>query len=116
MSSTMPATAEVALQADHLGIVWQVLQAHLPGVPVRDFGSRAGGLGKPYSDLDLALMTEQPLTLEQWADLQEAFSASDLPFRVDLVDWASTEAGFRAVIERQARALPQCSRQPTAPA
>ena len=30
----------------------------------------------------------------------DAFSESDLPYRVDVVDWAKTDAGFRKIIER----------------
>jgi type I restriction enzyme S subunit len=33
------------------------------------------------------------------ADLAEDFTESDLPFKVDLVDWATTSARFRKVIE-----------------
>ncbi len=33
--------------------------------------------------------------------LKHAFSESDLPFRVDVVDWAATEAGFRKIIEAE---------------
>lgn len=106
MNPAAPAVADLALDDQQLGIVWKVLQAHLPGVPVWVFGSRARGQAKPFSDLDLALMTEQPLAWDQLADLQEAFSTSDLPFRVDLVDWASAQAGFKSVIASQGRALP----------
>ena len=34
------------------------------------------------------------------AALKAAFTESDLPFRVDIVDWASTSESFRKVIER----------------
>ena len=62
------------------------------------FGSRAKGTAKPYSDLDLALMTSRPLTLAQQAVLNEAFDESGLPFRVDVLDWAATSATFQALI------------------
>ena len=41
-----------------------------------------------------------PLTLQQMAAVSDAFATSDLPMRVDLVDWASTSATFRGIIER----------------
>lgn len=31
--------------------------------------------------------------------LKEAFEASDLPFWVDVLDWADTDARFREIIE-----------------
>ena len=32
------------------------------------------------------------------ADLKEAFRESDLPFKVDVIDWASTKENFRKLI------------------
>ena len=43
-------------------------------------------------------MTDKPLTVAQLADLRAAFTVADLPFRVDIVDWASTSEAFRKVI------------------
>ena len=80
--------------------VLRILREQLPGVEVWAFGSRARHTAKPYSDLDLALMTRQPLALEQLASITDAFETSDLPIRVDLVDWASTSEAFRRIIER----------------
>ncbi len=80
--------------------VLRILREQAPGVEVWAFGSRARRTAKPYSDLDLALITRQPLSLEQLATLTDAFETSDLPIRVDLVDWASTSAAFRNIIER----------------
>ena len=73
-----------------------------PSPEVWAFGSRARRTAKPYSDLDLALITHQPLSLGQLADIADAFAASDLPIRVDLVDWASASDAFRKRIERDA--------------
>lgn len=80
--------------------VLRILREHIPSIEVWAFGSRARRTAKPYSDLDLALITRQPLTLEQMATLTDAFDKSDLTIRVDLVDRASTSAAFRKIIER----------------
>ena len=50
------------------------------------------------SDLDLALMTDTPLSIDRTAALRAAFTDSELPFRVDVVDWASTSQSFRKMI------------------
>lgn len=63
-------------------------------------GSRARGTPKPFSDLDLALITSQPLPLSMLAQLNDAFDTSDLTIKVDLVDWASTRESFRDIIAR----------------
>ena len=84
-----------------LETVQRILQEHVPELEVRAFGSRVSWTARETSDLDLALMTTQPLDLLRVAKMREAFDESDLPFRVDLVDWASTSKNFRKVIERE---------------
>jgi len=81
-------------------IVRGILQTHVPEFAVWAFGSRATGNAKKYSDLDLAVISDKPLSLSVSADLAEAFSESDLPFKVDVVDWATTSENFRRIIER----------------
>tara|TARA_R110002126_G_scaffold85942_3_gene207620 strand:+ start:95 stop:415 length:321 start_codon:yes stop_codon:yes gene_type:complete len=81
--------------------VVEILQHYLTDYPVWAFGSRVHGTPKPYSDLDLAIISEQPLPLSLLAEVAEAFSESDLPWKVDLVDWATTSERFRQVIEEQ---------------
>lgn len=65
-----------------------ILHAHVPGREVWAFGSRARCCAKPYSDLDLAIMGEEAISLDTLAALNEAFAESDLPWKVDVVDWA----------------------------
>lgn len=84
----------------HLKIVRDILREHVPDRTVWAFGSRTKGTARRYSDLDLAILGEAPLTLGQRGAIQEAFSESDLPFRVDLLDWATTSPGFRSLIEQ----------------
>jgi type I restriction enzyme S subunit len=50
-------------------------------------------------------VADQPLTLSTVADLSEAFSESDLPWKVDIVDWASIGEAFRSHIETHKVAL-----------
>lgn len=81
-------------------IVRGVLRQRVPHNTVWAFGSRATWTAKPFSDLDLAILTDQPLDLAVSAALAEDFSESDLPFKVDVVDWATTSESFRRIIER----------------
>jgi len=83
---------------EHLKIVREILRRHLPDHDVRVFGSRVTGRARAFSDLDLAIMGEIPLPLGLTAALAEAFSESDLPFKVDLVDWAAIGPQFRQII------------------
>jgi type I restriction enzyme S subunit len=92
----------IHLAPEELATVRAILRARLPDCEARAFGSRATGVRlKPFSDLDLALMTKRALTDAQLGELREEFQQSDLPFRVDLVDWAAADADFRAAIADQ---------------
>ena len=92
----MSAAGALDVPVDALAIVRAILRAHLPaGARVWAFGSRACGRAKPYSDLDLAIDAGRALTLGEMAALGEAFSESDLAWKVDVVDWRAAEAGFR---------------------
>jgi predicted nucleotidyltransferase len=83
-----------------LAIVQGILRKHIPGHAVWAFGSRAKGTARRYSDLDLAIITDAPMSFELRGDLAEDFSESDLPFRVDILDWATTRDSFRRIVER----------------
>jgi type I restriction enzyme S subunit len=48
--------------------------------------------------------------LTAWSAIADAFATSDLPIRVDLVDWATTIDAFRSIIQ-QDRVLAQRPRQ-----
>lgn len=89
----------LSLSVTEFNIVRDILQAFVPNYSVWAFGSRANGTPKAYSDLDLAIITTEPLPLSVRADLTEAFSESNLPFKVDIVDWAITSESFQRLIK-----------------
>ena len=93
--------APVDISPGDLETVREILAEHIPEYEVLAFGSRVAWTARQYSDLDLAVMTEEPLDIMRMADLKEAFAESDLPFRVDIVDWASTSENFRKIIEKE---------------
>ncbi|MCC8556215.1 restriction endonuclease subunit S [Xanthomonas hortorum] len=96
----MSDTPNIDIRPDHWQIVRDILRKHVPHHEVWAFGSRAKWLAKQYSDLDLAIITDQPLSLAVSAALADDFSESDLPFKVDVVDWADIREAFRQIIKR----------------
>ena len=84
-----------------------ILKAHVPEFEVWAFGSRAAGTAGAYSDLDLAIAGEGPLDSARRAALHEAFVESDLPWKVDLVDWVSVGERFRQAVEGRGRVMVQ---------
>ena len=91
----------IDLEQKHLTEVQRILAAFVPHYEVWAFGSRVSGKAKPYSDLDMVIVTDQPVPPAVMSDLRDAFAESDLPMKVDLVDWATTSESFRRIIEQE---------------
>lgn len=69
-------------------------------IKVFAFGSRTKGTARLFSDLDLALQQGQSTVDTQLiAELKTAFSESDLPFMVDIIDLNAISPEFRHAIK-----------------
>ncbi|HAH32387.1 MAG TPA: hypothetical protein DCL44_08755 [Elusimicrobia bacterium] len=79
----------------HLEIVKTILQKYLAGIEVRAFGSRIRGTAKAWSDLDLAVVSEKKLEPGILDKLKMDLAESDLPFRVDILDWRDISPEFQ---------------------
>ena len=80
--------------------VSRLLREYLPGQEVCLVGSRARGGAKRFADIDLLVMNQEPLPARTRALLKTAFEESDLPFKVDLVEWAGLSRSFRDRLKR----------------
>ncbi|MBF0184091.1 MAG: restriction endonuclease subunit S [Magnetococcales bacterium] len=89
------------IRPDHLKIVQDILKKHVPDHEVWAFGSRVKWTARDYSDLDLCVISDQPLGWGVKGDLLDDFAESDLPWKVDVVDWATTSESFRRIIEME---------------
>jgi len=85
----------IAITDAEWSIVKDILQKFLPKETVWAFGSRVMHTQKPFSDLDIVVVNDEPLSIATMAELSEAFSESDLPWKVDVVDWASISDSFK---------------------
>lgn len=102
-----PPTLQLSYQ--ELAEVWRVLkdtlgEANLP--PIYVFGSRANHTASTNSDLDILIKGEERLPLETYYALKDAFEYSNLPFRVDLLDWHRLSTDFQKAINDQLQPLP----------
>jgi len=92
-------TAVLDISDAQAALIRGILRRHLPdGARAFVFGSRAHGGARQYSDLDLAVEWDRPLGLALLGEVAEALSESDLPYKVDIVDLATVEPGFRTRI------------------
>ena len=104
----------IDLNPNHLEIVEQILAEHVPDCEVRAFGSRVNWTANDHSDLDLAVYGDSPLSLEALGNLKEVFEESNLPMRVDVLDWHSTSDTFKKIIENPIRADTDSKQHPVA--
>ncbi len=86
------------IKPQQLEQVRQILQQHVPEATVYAFGSRVRMTAKAHSDLDLVVVAAAEVPLKRMQLLEEAFAESDLPFRVDVLDWHAISAEFREQI------------------
>lgn len=98
----MPEILSLDLPQKYLERVKAILRTHVPHAEVWAYGSRVTGVSHAASDLDLVLRNPQNLNEETTtlSALKEAFSESNLPIRVDVMDWARIPASFHSEIER----------------
>ncbi|MBF0187900.1 MAG: nucleotidyltransferase domain-containing protein [Magnetococcales bacterium] len=99
------------IQSDHLNLIREILQRHIPDREVWAFGSRVRGTANDASDLDLCIRGDGPLAFDQLGRLRDAFSLSDLPFRVDVLDWWAISESFKNLIEDKHEVLQKHAHQ-----
>lgn len=93
--------AEIILPA-HKDFVVRKIRSLLPGVEILAFGSRIRGDAKEYSDLDIALKSENAISLRVLVQLEESIAESQIPFKVDLTDFSMVDDDFRKIILKSA--------------
>lgn len=79
-----------------------LLRTYVPRAEVWAYGSRVSGGAHEASDFDLVLRSPANLSAEVdgLLNLKEALVESNLPIRVDVVDWARIPEAFHREIAR----------------
>ena len=68
------------------------------------FGSYAKGTARPDSDIDIMIKGESKLPLGAWSAMEESFQNSDLPQKVDLIDFHRVSEDFqRHILENSVK-------------
>ena len=85
-----------------------MLHQYFPHAEIWVYGSRVNGKGHAGSDLDLVVRNLNDLMHPQTniSDFKTAVSESNLPFLVDIVDWARIPKSFHKEIEHQYIKIP----------
>jgi predicted nucleotidyltransferase len=86
------------LSDEDLKIVYGIIKKYIPDKTVWAFGSRVTGKAKKFSDLDLVIVNEEELDFNLYVELKNAFDESDLPIKVDIVEWVHLSDSFKKII------------------
>lgn len=113
------------IETKHLHLIQQILRNHLSKfnqkVVVWAFGSRVQETARKYSDLDLAIQFSEDIFLQEQEDderiqthegyatnkmlliinLKEAFEESELPYTVDILNYAKASPTFKKIIDEK---------------
>lgn len=85
------------IEERHYKIIAQILTPYKE-YAFHAFGSRSRGDQKRFSDLDLC--TLNPIPRMVIGDIKEAFENSNLPYKVDIIDWNRCSEEFRNLIKK----------------
>ena len=90
------------LQPRYLNMLLELIRQYLPQAQIWAYGSRVNGDCHDASDLDLVARNPSALDqpLSDLFDFQEELVESNLPIRIDVVDWAQIPESFQLEIER----------------
>lgn len=85
------------LDQQTLNFLKKTVRTHLPDKSYKAFvfGSRATNTNRKFSDIDLGIMGPKPLPSNVYVSLDQDFQESDLPYRVDLVDFSNVTEKFK---------------------
>ena len=86
----------IHMDEQHLEVIKAILKKY--PYTFYAFGSRTKGTQRPLSDLDICFMEDIPWNVRSHID--EDFEESDLPFTVDVIDWNTSDADFKAKIKK----------------
>lgn len=90
---------QVALSPEQMRYLLDEMARYIPNATVWAFGSRIQGTHRLASDLDLAVHCDKVTAQKELSKLNEALIESDLPFKVQLLDYNRLPQNMQENIE-----------------
>ena len=87
----------IDLNEKYISFIKETVYHYLQNCEIYLFGSRTKGTAKKYSDIDIAIDSEE-LTFEKKSLLKFLFEDSTMPYEVDIVDLNKVTDKFKELI------------------
>ncbi len=97
----------IYLKENELEIIQKILSPYHKLYNIYVFGSRIKGNHRKFSDLDLCFISEKEMPLLHLGNLTEEFEESNLPFKVDIIDYNRVTDEFKKIIDKNKVPLKQ---------
>ena len=92
----------LCLETEQLETVQRIISLHFEGLEVWAYGTRVTGVDlTPDTQLELAVITDKPLSFEAMTAVEKAFADSGLPFGVDVIDWVKLPESLQKQIKKE---------------
>jgi len=92
---------QISIPIRHLSYLLEQLKLYIPDATVWAFGSRVKGSSRTSSDLDLAVLCDKHVAQKQLPKLNEVFIESDIPFKVQLLDFNRLPVNMQENIKKK---------------
>ena len=89
----------IAVSPSEMEIILKIIKKHIHDCDVLAFGYRLKWRHNDASDLDLAIVGSEQLSIGTLAEIKEDFMESDIPYKVDILDYHRISPAFRKVID-----------------
>ena len=89
----------ISVSSKEFEIIKNILNSYIKKGKVYAFGSRYKNNNRKFSDFDIAIDTGEKLSFEFLNILKDAFEESDLPYRVDIIDYNNISDKFKKIID-----------------
>ena len=89
----------ISVSAEEYDIIINILKTYIKKGKVYAFGSRFKHNNRKFSDFDIAVDIGEKLSFEFLNILKDAFEESDLPYRVDIIDYNNISNKFKNIVD-----------------
>ena len=89
----------ICVSSNEFDIIINILNTYIKKGKVYAFGSRYKNNNRKFSDFDIAIDIGEKLSFEFLISLKDAFEESDLPYRVDIIDYNNISDKFKKIVD-----------------